>query len=95
MWSWDELEETLDAWRKARTAAGHDTAAPVVVRTNTVVGSQAEEVGMIAGRGTEAAADLRRLAAYGIDEVFFEIGGPMPIAEQLDLVDEWRSELGT
>jgi hypothetical protein len=30
-----------------------------------------------------------------IDEVFFEIGGPMPIAEQLDLVDEWRSELGT
>ena len=44
--------------------------------------------------GTKVAADLRRLADYDIDEVFFETGrGPMPIAEQLDLVDEWRSEL--
>jgi hypothetical protein len=48
----------------------------------------------MAGRGTKACADLRRLAAYDVDEVFFETGrGPMSITEQLDLVDEWRSEL--
>jgi probable F420-dependent oxidoreductase len=95
MLSWDHLEEVLDAWRKARTAAGHDTAAQVVVRTNTVVGSETNEIGVFAGWGTRASADLRRLAAYDVDEVFFETGrGPMPIAEQLDLVDEWRSDLG-
>jgi probable F420-dependent oxidoreductase len=92
--SWDHFEELLDAWRKARAAAGHDTAAPVVVRTNTIVGSETNDIGEVAGRGTKVAADLRRLADYDIDEVFFETGrGPMPIAEQLDLVDEWRSEL--
>lgn len=93
--SWDHFEELLDAWRKARAAAGHDNAAPVVVRTNTIVGSDTNEIGVVAGRGPKAGADLRRLADYAIDEVFFETGrGPMPIAEQLDLVDEWRSELG-
>ena len=95
MLSWDQIEESLGTWRTARVAAGHDTAAPVVVRTNTVVGSETNEIGAVAGRGTKAGADLRRLADYDIDEVFFETGrGPMPIAEQLDLVDEWRSELG-
>lgn len=94
MVTWDHFEELLGAWRKARAAAGHDTAAPVVVRTNTIVGSESNEIGEIAGQGTKLAADLRRLADYDIDEVFFETGrGPMPIAEQLDLVDEWRSEL--
>lgn len=93
--SWDHFEELLDAWRKARAAAGHDNAAPVVVRTNTIVGSDTNEIGVVAGRGPKAGADLRRLADYEIDEVFFETRrGPMPIAEQLDLVDEWRSELG-
>jgi alkanesulfonate monooxygenase SsuD/methylene tetrahydromethanopterin reductase-like flavin-dependent oxidoreductase (luciferase family) len=95
MLSWDHLEEVLNTWRRARVAAGHETAAPVVVRTNTVVGSETNEIGVFAGWGTKAIADLRRLAAYDVDEVFFETGrGPMPIAEQLDLVDEWRSELG-
>ena len=95
MLSWDYIEEMLDVWRTARAAAGHDTAAPVVVRTNTVVGSETNEIGVMAGRGMKAIADLRRLAAYDVDEVFFETGrGPMPIDEQLDLVDEWRSELG-
>jgi alkanesulfonate monooxygenase SsuD/methylene tetrahydromethanopterin reductase-like flavin-dependent oxidoreductase (luciferase family) len=94
MVTWDHFEELLDAWRKARAAAGYDTAAPVVVRTNTIVGSEINEIGEIAGQGTKLAADLRRLADYDIDEVFFETGrGPMPIAEQLDLVDAWRSEL--
>jgi alkanesulfonate monooxygenase SsuD/methylene tetrahydromethanopterin reductase-like flavin-dependent oxidoreductase (luciferase family) len=94
MVTWDHFEELLDAWRKARAAAGHDTAAPVVVRTNTVVGSATNEIGEIAGQGTKVGADLRRLADHDIDEVFFETGrGPMPIAEQLDLVDQWRSEL--
>jgi probable F420-dependent oxidoreductase len=94
MVTWDHFEELLGAWRKARAAAGHDTAAPVVVRTNTIVGSDTNEIGEVAGQGTKVAADLRRLADYNVDEVFFETGrGPMPIAEQLDLVDEWRSEL--
>jgi probable F420-dependent oxidoreductase len=94
MVSWEHFEQVLDAWRKARVAAGHDAAAPVVVRTNTIVGSETNEIGEIAGRGTKAGADLRRLADYNVDEVFFETGrGPMRIAEQLDLVDEWRSEL--
>ena len=80
--SWDHFEELLEAWRKARAAAGHDTAAPVVVRTNTIVGSDANEIGVVAGRGPKAGADLQRLADYEIDEVFFETGrGPMPIAE--------------
>jgi probable F420-dependent oxidoreductase len=94
MVTWDHFEELLGAWRKARAAAGYDTVAPVVVRTNTVVGSETNEIGEVAGRGKKAGADLRRLADYDIDEVFFETGrGPMPIAEQLDLVDAWRSEL--
>jgi alkanesulfonate monooxygenase SsuD/methylene tetrahydromethanopterin reductase-like flavin-dependent oxidoreductase (luciferase family) len=94
MVSWDHFEEMLGAWRTARAAAGHDAAAPVVVRTNTDVGSEISEIGVFAGRGTKVGADLRRLAAYDVDEVFFETGrGPIPIAEQLDLVDEWRSEL--
>jgi probable F420-dependent oxidoreductase len=93
--TWEHFEEMLDAWRSARAAAGHETAAPVVVRTNTVVGSETNEIGVVAGRGTQARADLQRLAAYDVDEVFFETGrGPLPVAEQLDLVDEWRSELG-
>ena len=94
--SWDHLEELLDAWRKARAAAGHHTGAPVVVRTNAIVGFETNDIGEVAGQGTKVAADLRRLADYDVDEVFFETGrGPMPIADQLALVDEWRSELNT
>ena len=43
----------------------------------------------------ESSVSDMRLADYGIEEVFFETGrGPMPIREQLDLVEEWRNELG-
>jgi hypothetical protein len=94
--TWDHFEEILDAWRTARSAAGHDGPASVVVRTNAVVGSETNESGLMPGRGPQASADLQRLAAYDVvDEVFFETGrGPLTITEQLDLVDQWRSELG-
>ena len=93
--TWDHFEQMLDTWRAARAAAGHDGAAPVVVRTNAVAGSEASDFGVLDGRGNKAMADLQRLAAYDVDEVFFETGrGPLPLAGQLDLVDQWRNELG-
>jgi len=92
--SWDHFKELLDAWRKARAAAGHDTAAPVVVPTNTIVGSDTNEIGVVAGRGNKGgrrpAAPRRLRRRRGVLR-----NRPRPDAnrDQLDLVDEWRSEL--
>jgi probable F420-dependent oxidoreductase len=96
--AWESLERAIQGFRAAATAAGRDpTRLPVIVRANTTVtpSPHPEPRPPLAGSHAQVVEDLKRLRAWGVAEVFFDMNrfGVEPL-EQLRLTDRLREALG-
>lgn len=86
VWSgWEDLEGTVDAYRRAVAEAGRDFSEEVVLRVNGPLtdGPEGDEE-TLAGSPEQAAEALSRLERIGVSEVFWSMH--VPVEEQLDLM---------
>jgi probable F420-dependent oxidoreductase len=98
---WDAFEQGMAAWRAAEREAGREEGSlPVVVRVNgSLHDKPLDEREPLAGSPEQVAEDLPRLAAYGVDEVFWSMDyDPVEPNAQLTLMEqlvEVAAEAGT
>lgn len=86
VFSWDGLRDSLAAYRRAATAAGHDPATlPLAVQVNGAVslGAHDDERAPLTGSVEQVADDLVELDRLGVDDVHWAMIDP---DEQLEVL---------
>ena len=88
MFAWEMLRDTLEAYRRAAEAAGHDPGTmPVVVQVNGPVTTRPlDEREPLTGAVEQVAGDLAELRALGVDHVFWLMADTPP-DEQLHALE--------
>jgi probable F420-dependent oxidoreductase len=89
MFSWDMLRDSVETFRRAAEAAGHDPGSlPVVVQVNGPVTPKAlDERAPLTGSVEQVAEDLAELRALGVDHVFWLMPEVRP-DEQLQALEQ-------
>lgn len=85
---WDALTETVGAFRKAASDAGHDPAVlPIVLRVNGSLSETAQgDEATVVGSPAQAAEAIPRLAELGVTEILWSMD--LPLEEQLGLLGQ-------
>jgi probable F420-dependent oxidoreductase len=89
IFDWDTVTSTIDAFRAAATAAGHDPAAlPVLLQVNgSLTAGPLDQRGPLLGSTEQVAADLQRAAELGVEHVYWSTDSPL---EQIPLLAQLR-----
>ena len=89
IFDWDMVRQTVETFRAAAGAAGHDPdALPIMLQVNGNVTTEAvDERGPLLGSPDQVAADLDRAAGLGVEQVFWNCNddplGRLPLLAQL------------
>ncbi len=91
IFDWDAVRDTVQTFRRAAEAAGHDPASlPILLQVNgNVTESPLEERGPLLGSPDQVAADLDRAAELGVEHVYWNTADGDPLA-QLPLLAQLR-----
>lgn len=89
MFSWEMLRDTVELFRRAAEAAGHDPGTlPVVVQVNGPVTTRPlQERAPPTGSVEQVAGDLAEASALGVDQVFWSMPDTRP-DEQLHALEQ-------
>ena len=90
IFDWDAIRQTVEAFRKAASAAGHDPhGLPIMLQVNGNLTVQAlDERGPLLGSPEQVAADLDQAARLGVEHVYW-LSDDEPLA-QLPLLAQLR-----
>jgi alkanesulfonate monooxygenase SsuD/methylene tetrahydromethanopterin reductase-like flavin-dependent oxidoreductase (luciferase family) len=89
IFDWDTIRETIETFRTAAGAAGHDAdTLPIMVQVNGNVTAEAvDERGPLLGSTDQVAADLDQAAKLGIEHVYWNSDddplSQLPLLERL------------
>jgi probable F420-dependent oxidoreductase len=89
IFEWDTIRETIETFRTAAGAAGHDPdTLPIMLQVNgNVTAEPLDERGPLLGSPEQVAADLDQAAKLGVEHVYWNSAGDplsqLPLLEQL------------
>jgi alkanesulfonate monooxygenase SsuD/methylene tetrahydromethanopterin reductase-like flavin-dependent oxidoreductase (luciferase family) len=88
IFDWDTIRETIETFRTAAGAAGHDPdTLPIMLQVNgNVTAEPLDERGPRLGSPEQVAADLDHAAELGVEHVYWISDNPLsqlPLLEQL------------